>query len=325
MKSRVLSSMDCTFFEYSIEEDIPGKLGEAGGIFFDITKIEIICFNTGICFLLIKTALNNNSSFSDVLNFNYKFRDIHSNIGHKKEYDNIKIQTHKLGNMKKFNELLNEIVGSNLLAKQANIDTERLITYSYTCLDQNSWNETTDLKLIENEFEKYRNVLPANEQITYNDNKKDNVYEEKYLYYGFLANSVVLLASDSNIKNYTNLLFSYENEQLYHYIYSLHQKIYMKKLDYEISKNGVFKKAQSEFIKFAKTGCIYEITNDVKGIAFEKYIRKVQNLDEIFSKLKLKYDLLYKNYEVQKVNRHNKILIAIIVIIIAINIIKICF
>ena len=96
MKSAVLSKKYCNVFEYVLEKDIPGKINEKEGIFFDINKIEIVCFNTGICFILIKTALENNVNFSDVLNFNYKFRDIVSNIGHTKEYDSIKIQTKKL-------------------------------------------------------------------------------------------------------------------------------------------------------------------------------------------------------------------------------------
>ncbi len=45
-------------------------------IFFKIRKLEIICFNTGICFLLIKTSLDSTNEFTDLLNFNYRFRDI---------------------------------------------------------------------------------------------------------------------------------------------------------------------------------------------------------------------------------------------------------
>ena len=80
MKATLLSKKYCNVFEYILDKDIPGKLGEKDGIFFDINKVEIVCFNTGICFLLMKTVLDTGSSFSDVLNFNYKFRDIQSKI-----------------------------------------------------------------------------------------------------------------------------------------------------------------------------------------------------------------------------------------------------
>ena len=51
MQATILSKQPCNIFEYTLEGDVPGKIGEAGGIFFDITKVEIVCFNTGICFL----------------------------------------------------------------------------------------------------------------------------------------------------------------------------------------------------------------------------------------------------------------------------------
>ena len=60
--------------------------------FFKIRKLEIICFNTGICFLLIKTNLDNTDEFTDILNFNYRFRDIQKKM---KELEHIKIYIYK--------------------------------------------------------------------------------------------------------------------------------------------------------------------------------------------------------------------------------------
>ena len=51
---------------------------------------------------MLKTALTENQNFSDVLNFNYKFRDINSKAEHSKQYETIKIQTGKLNNMQAF-------------------------------------------------------------------------------------------------------------------------------------------------------------------------------------------------------------------------------
>ena len=331
MKANILSKQYCSFFEYHLQEDIPAKIGEENGIFFDIPKVEIICFSTGICFLLIKTVISDNENFSDVLNFNYKFRDIHSEMGHKKEYDNIKIQTQKLNNMQNFEEFLKEISGQNLLNaplnineksnqkikaynlpgnytnakksqetincnlidRKANTDTERLITYSYVCLEQDSWNENTDLITLEKEFEKYRKIFPASEHIDDITLEQELVYKEKYAYYGFSSNSTVLMTSASNIKNYTSLLFQYENEELYHFLYDLHQKIYLKKLNSQISKSKKIKirKAYKEFLSFTKKDWAYEITDDAKGIILEKYNKKAQNLYEFFKNLKDKYEL----------------------------------
>ncbi len=322
MKATVLSQKYCNVFEYVLDKDIPGKIGEKNGIFFDISKVEIVCFNTGICFLLMKTVLDTGASFSDVLNFNYKFRDIQSKIEHTKEYENIKIQTQRFDNMQKFSEFLTQITGKNIIAPKINLDTNRLITYSYVCLDQENWNEETDILNLQKEFEKYRSIKPANEQINDITYQSDSVYKEKYVYYGFSNNATVLLTCDNNIQNYTELLFQYENAQLYHYIYYLHQKVYLNKLNYEIKQAKNFENIKSKFITFAKNDWIYEITNNLTGTMLDKYYRKELILDDTFIRLKAKYDLLYKDYEVGKTNKHHNWIITIIGIIVVIGLIK---
>ena len=322
MKATVLSQKYCNVFEYVLDRDIPGKIGEKNGIFFDISKVEIVCFNTGICFLLMKTVLDTGASFSDVLNFNYKFRDIQSKIEHTKEYENIKIQTQRFDNMQKFSEFLTQITGKNIIAPKINLDTNRLITYSYVCLDQENWNEETDILNLQKEFEKYRSIKPANEQINDITYQSDSVYKEKYVYYGFSNNATVLLTCDNNIQNYTELLFQYENAQLYHYIYYLHQKVYLNKLNYEIKQAKNFENIKSRFITFAKNDWIYEITNNITGTMLDKYYRKELILDDTFIRLKAKYDLLYKDYEVGKTNKHHNWIITIIGIIVVIGLIK---
>ena len=321
MQATILSKLPCNIFEYTLEGDVPGKIGEAGGIFFDITKVEIICFNTGICFLLLKTALTENQNFSDVLNFNYKFRDINSKTEHSKQYEAIKIQTGKLNNMQSFSEFIKKIAGRNLKAKQINLDTDRLITYSYVCLDQASWNENTDIHLVEKEFEKFRMVRPAREQKEDVFLKEAYTYHEKYLYYGFSNNTTVLLTCDNNIKNYTILPFQFENEQLYHFVFNLYKKVYLKKLNYEFQKKGQFEMIKKEFLSFAKKDWIYEITYDEIGKILEKYYEEEQILQTTFNKLKQKYDLLYKDYEISKNKRSNKWVIVLMSILILINLI----
>ncbi len=295
MQATIISQQPCNMFEYTLEGDIPGKIGEAGGIFFDITKVEIICFNTGVCFLMLKTALTENQNFSDVLNFNYKFRDINSKAEHSKQYETIKIQTGKLNNMQAFADFVKKIAGRNLKAKQINLDTDRLITYSYVCLNQASWNENTDINLLEKQFEKYRTVKPACEQTEDAPLKEAYTYHEKYLYYGFSNNTTVLLTCDNNIKNYTTLPFQFENEQLYHFIFNLYKKIYLK------------------------------ITYDEIGKILEKYYAEEQILQTTFHKLKQKYDLLYKDYEIGRNKESNKWIIAIMIIMIIINVASIIF
>lgn len=56
-RAAILSKYPCNIFEYTLTKDIQGKMGKEGGIFFNIQKIDIICFNTGICFLVMKTNI----------------------------------------------------------------------------------------------------------------------------------------------------------------------------------------------------------------------------------------------------------------------------
>ena len=66
----------------------------------------------------------------------------------------------------------------------------------------------------------------------------------------------------------------------------------------------------------------FQVKKDNNGIILDKYYRREQNLDENFIRIKAKYDLLYKEYEIDKTNRHHKWIAIIIGIIIAINLIK---
>lgn len=80
--------------------------------------MEIICFNTGICFLTFKTVLNGENNLDDVLNFNYKFRDINSNLSQLREYENIRIQTSTFKDIRDFSSLIKEIAGNSTGAKK---------------------------------------------------------------------------------------------------------------------------------------------------------------------------------------------------------------
>ena len=68
-----------------------------------------------------------------------------------------------------------------------------------------------------------------------------------------------------------------------------------------------------------------ELTNKLGNEPTIKQISQELKLDETFIRLKSKYDLLYKDYEVNKTNKHNNWLIVIIGFIIIIGVIKLWF
>ena len=145
-KSAILSKNPCTIFEYKLKEDIQGKATEKG-IFFKVRKIEIICFNTGICFFTMKTNIEESNNFSDLLNFNYKFRSINQE-NTLSNYDKIYLQTSTFDDVNKLTEFIKGITGSDLEAMKIDIDTEKFLTYSYVCIDRAAWNSNKNFENI---------------------------------------------------------------------------------------------------------------------------------------------------------------------------------
>jgi len=167
LQAKKLSKQHCNIFEYSFNKKVQGKVDDKEGIFFNIDKIEIICFDTGICFLVIKTYINNSENFSDLLNFNYKFKDINSDLSKLKNFKNINIQTDRFSNMNQLSDFINNIIGVNNNSVELNgvdLYNKRFFVYTYSCIDQDNWND-------DEEFERILSSLMA----VYVENEPDPV------------------------------------------------------------------------------------------------------------------------------------------------------
>lgn len=238
-KASQLSKEPCTIFEYKIKRDIQGKIQENQGIFFKIQKLELICFNTGICFLCIKTNVEDIEEFSNILNFNYKFRDINEEYRKLNNYDNIRVQTNTFKDVKTFKEFIQEITGTNYEAPKLDIDTERFLTYSYVCIDQESWNSNTNFDDLNAIFTKYINILPNDNSVNYQEEKATIISKWKYAKIGITKQGVALFSSTADINNYTKLPQEYETTYLYTYIFTLYKKIYLKKISERFYKQRI--------------------------------------------------------------------------------------
>lgn len=310
-KSAILGKYPCTIFEYKLEEDIQGK-AEEKGIFFKIQKIEIICFNTGICFLSMKTNIENSQDFSDILNFNYKFRDIKQEDDLKK-FDRIYLQTGTFNDVNKLTEFIKDITGSNIETMKLDIDTQRFLTYSYVCIDREAWNVNKSFDDIKYNFIKYANFLPADNSADLDNNETITFSEWKYAKLGITKQGVVLFASSSDINNFTDLPDRFENEYFYTYIINLYKKIYLKKLEIEFKQSSNLKKARKKFIEFTKNLWIQEITEDEIGSNINYRLGKILELDRLYYEIKTKYDVLYKELNIEK---NSKTIIAVAVILV---------
>ena len=313
-RAALLSKYPCNIFEYTLKKDIQGKVDGKKGVFFTINKIEIICFNTGICFLAFKTNLEDDTNFANILNFNYKFRNINQEGSTLDNYDNIRLQTDSFSDIETFREFVRDITGSNIEAMKLDIDTERFLTYSYACIDQEAWNSTNEFSKIQHNFVKYASILPADSSRNLEVEKIETLSRWKYAKLGISKLGIMLFSSSNDMNNYTILPEEYENQYFYTYILNLYKKIYLKKLQLEFKNPKEVKKARKNFIEFTKNLWIQEITEDETGSMLNHKMQEVFELEKLYSKVKNKYDILYKELNIER-DRKLTITIAIILIV----------
>ena len=309
-RAALLSKYPCNIFEYRIKKDIQGKVEDSKGIFFTISKIEIVCFETGICFLVMKTNVEDDTSFSNILNFNCKFRDINGEAT-LDAYDNIRLQTNSFSNIETFREFIRKVTGSNLEALKLDIDTERFLTYSYICIDQEAWSSTADFEKIAHHYIRFANVLPADNSRKLEEEKITTISSWKYAKLALSKLGVMLFSSSEDMNNYTILPDEFENQFLYTYIINLYKKIYLKKIELKLKDPKQLKKARKEFIDFTKNLWIREITDDETGTMLNHKIAETLELETLYGQVKNKYDILYKDLNIEK-NRTSTIVIGLV-------------
>jgi len=310
-RAALLAKNPCNIFEYTLKKDIQGKIEKGNGIFFNIQKIEIISFSTGINFLAIKTNVEDDFEFRNVLNFNYKFRDINSEVTTLENYDNIRIQTDSFADTKTWQDFIHQITGLNTEAARLNIDTERFLTYSYACINQDAWNDTNSFNEIKYQFIKYANVLPADNTRDYEYEKIQTFSKWKYAKLGLTKQAMALLSSSMDMNNYTILPEEYENQYLYTYILNQYKKIYLKKIALELKNSNQIKKARKKFVEFTKNLWVQEITEEETGALLNDKLQEVLGLEELYHEVKDKYDILYKELNFEK-ERKTTIVLAIV-------------
>lgn len=319
-KSAILSKYPCTIFECKLEEDVQGK-AEDKGIFFKVQKIEVICFNTGICFFSMKTNIEDSQNFSDILNFNYKFRDIKQG-NTLNSYDKIYLQTSTFSDVNKLTEFIKNITGSDIETMKLDIDTQNFLTYSYVCIDSEAWNANKRFEDIEYNFIKYANFLPADNSADLELNETTTFSEWKYAKMGFSKQGVVLFASSCDINNFTDLPNKFENEYFYTYILNLYKKIYLKKLEVEFRDSSNIKIARKKFTEFTKNVWVQDITDDEIGSNINYRLSKVLELDRLYYEIKTKYDVLYKELNIEKNYKANIVVAIILVLSLILNILN---
>lgn len=321
LRNNVFKSSPCAMFEYNIGIDAQAKTDGEDGIFFKIHKMEIVCFKSGICFLLMKTSVEDTDKFSDLLNFNVKFRDINSETA-SLGYNNIRIQTSTFGDIKKLSEIIREITGSIGESKKIDININRFLTYSYVCIDQEYWNESKQFSEIEKEYFKFANVLNSEFNSSFNNEILKTVSFGKYIKLGVSNSGINLITSSFNTVNYTNLPFEFENEYLYTYIFLLYQKLYFKKILNDFEKPIRQVKARKEFVDFTNDVWVHEITAVDNGTLLSRETKEVLELNKLYETAKEQYDVTYKNFKMKNSDMLNRAVLVLLAASIITNIVN---
>lgn len=324
-KSKIVSKQSCACFTYEFAKTVKGKVDEESeGIFFNVENVEIICFNTGICFFTMKTNLENETNFYDVLNFNYKFKDINSKLSHLKNFDNIRIQTDTFKDIKGISEFITEITGiykRKITGTEDELANSRFYTFAYTCVESEGWNEKS--KIIDTDFYRYTKVFPSDYSLDLEKENEDKqlVLLDKYKYYkiGITKLSSNLICSGIDTYNFTRLPFEYETEYFYTYIIALYQKMFLRKLNSDFKEYEKVSKMREEFIIFTKQFWEKEITLSDIGTNYYNKLKNILELDSLYEEIKNKYEIIYKDLNIEKNNRYYTILIMLLIFSLTLN------
>lgn len=320
-------------FNYDFADDIQGKVGTEDGIFFKIEGIELICFNTGICFFTMKTHLENTNKFTDLLDFNYRFKGINSEFSSLKDYENIKIQTDTFNDIKDISEFIHQITGISTKNKSTHtkedIVNSQFYTYSYVCVETSNWSEKASFSNIENDFYRFANVLPSNYNSDFN---KSNIEHNLHIIEKFKYIKTTLTNTSSNVicsgidtYNYTKLPYEYENQYFYMYILSLYNKIFLMKLNTDFKQYDVIVKMRNNFTDFTRKLWNQEVTLDDTGALYYKTLSQTFDLDNLYAEIQNKYEVIYKELNIEKNNNYYSIIVILLIFSLMFNTINIIF
>ena len=224
-----------------------------------------------------------------------------------------------------FKEFIEDLTGPTTESLKLEIDTERFLTYSYACIDQENWNNTNEFDRIRNSYIKYLNILPNDNNVNYEKEEMKVISKWKYAKLGITKQGVTLFSSSCDMNNYTVFPQEFQEQYLYTYILAMYTKIYLKKINLEFRQGTNIKKARKEFINFTQSLWINEVTFEDTGSLYYQYLKDVLELNTIYFDTKNKYDILYKEMNIEKSARNNMLIAVLLLFAVILNVISIWF
>ncbi|MEG2348756.1 MAG: hypothetical protein RSB67_03820 [Clostridia bacterium] len=316
-KTSAASKMTCLTFNYNLSNiktgSVKGK--QYGAINFDISKIKLICFAPGICFLDIKAEIDEEDElidFKKVLDFNHNFRNLTPRAINNFINKNT-IKGKKIDKVENISIFINSIISGFETQDLEKIYYDKMFTYSYVCVD--SWEKENDFEKIKNEFYKFQYVLDSKSSAVFNnecDKLDENTYSRwQYSMFGFSRESGVVFVSDKEKYNITKMPYNFEKTYLYMLLLAFYQRISLINFSQDLMKNDktMVKKLKKKLTNFTHLSWFSQITNSEHGMDIWKKWQKAFGLSELYEEVHKEYIEYYDFVTASGQDRINIILI----------------
>ena len=101
--------------------------------------------------------------------------------------------------------------------------------------------------------------------------------------------------------------------------------MFLKKLNSDFKEYETISKMHSKFVNFTKQIWEKEITLEDTGSLYYKTIKKTLELDDLYEEIKTKYEIVYKDLNIEKNNSYYSIIIILLIFSLIFNTVNILF
>jgi hypothetical protein len=318
-KANILKKASCITFDFNLDNIKMGGVTKKkyGVIDFNIMSMKIICFEPGVCFLDIKTEVEDDSEnidFDKILDFNNIFREISPRNG---SNNKLNIKAKGIDNINDITIFIQSIISgfeSNDIDK---IYYDKMFTYSYVCIDKEEWNENTNFDSLMNDFYKFQYVVDSKSSAIFNNDctkLEENTYSRwKYSMFGFSRESGVVLVSENEKYNITKMPHNFEKGYLYMLLLAFYQRMCLINFLQGLLKKDktMIPKLNNELTKFTHFSWFSQITNSEHGMDIWKRWQKAFELTELYDEVHREYVEYYNTVVTSGQSKINILLIVI--------------
>ncbi len=297
-KVTTLKNTTCATFELNMNHLKKGTSikRKSSEIEFDLLTMKLICFEPGVCFIDIKTELEDigHIDFSKILDFNNMFR----NLNNKTNFD---IKAKDIDDVNDIWDFVNKTINKYESTDLSTKCYDKMFTYSYVCLDKESWGLKSDFKKIKNDFYKYQYVIDSKSSAIFNtdnENLDNNSYSRwQFSEFGFSKESGVVLVSEKEKYNITKMPYNYEKKYLYMLLLAFYQRITLINFSQDLLKNteDSIKDLKTKLTKFTHYSWFSQVTNSENGMEIWRKWKDAFELKELYDEVHREY-LEYYEY-----------------------------